>query len=307
MDMAAFMMMREGGGMTRMRGRSQTYSTDKYFSPKALNFSIKEGRTITGDPTAIPVITCLPCASIPLIDFVLTHCPWLLVHVILRQWAVPHWITLRWHPMKINLKFHLLCMEVQTPSPKVLVKLWPSPYNLAPAYAVSEIDHFVIYITHHNKQKENVPSPIWSWQSPLILVQPTRMLISVPKIWVSTTMWWLREPNWLVVKDGHLMALESMDGGDTEEDEAVAHIVEVNLKQCATIGKGKQCDLGQQSYCKPRLQIIVGLPADQSFQCHLFFNLAMMMPSTLISTWLMTSMSTTISRMQMSGSVISPS
>ena len=38
------------------------------------------------------------------------------------------------------------------------------------------------------------------------------------------------------------MALSLMEGGDTEEDEAVTHIIEVNLKQCASIGsiKGKQ-------------------------------------------------------------------
>jgi len=61
-----------------------------------------------------------------------------------------------------------------------------------------------------------------------------------------------------VVEDGHPMALELTREGDTEEDEDVAHLVKVNLKQRAKIskGKGKLRDQGkrdQQSDREPRL------------------------------------------------------
>jgi hypothetical protein len=105
------------------------------------------------------------------------------------------------------------------------------------------------------------------------------------------------------------MALSLMEEGNTEEDEAVAHIVEVNLKQCASIGsvKGMQCDhskrgLDQQSNCESHLQITVGLPPDHFFQHHLFSNLATIYSSTLILTC---SMLVTTSRMPMIGLVTS--
>jgi len=62
-----------------------------------------------------------------------------------------------------------------------------------------------------------------------------------------------------VLKDGRPMALELNGEGDTDEDEELAHVVKVNLKQ----RKGKQCDLGkqrdfgQQSGREYYLQIIV--------------------------------------------------
>ncbi len=53
------------------------------------------------------------------------------------------------------------------------------------------------------------------------------------------------------------MALKLTGEGDTEEDEALAHVDKVKLKQCPVIGRGKgkgkkqrdqdQCDMGQQS------------------------------------------------------------
>jgi hypothetical protein len=92
-----------------------------------------------------------------------------------------------------------------------------------------------------------------------------------------------------VVKDGHPIAIKSVGNGNTEEDKAVASVVEVSFKQCLTISKGKgkgkqcptigkskrkgkQCDQGkhtlgpdQQSYCEYCLQTTVGLLADPNF------------------------------------------
>jgi len=42
------------------------------------------------------------------------------------------------------------------------------------------------------------------------------------------------------------MAVDSTVDGDTEEDEQVAHVVNVQPKQHVTIGKGKKRDLGDQ-------------------------------------------------------------
>ena len=52
-----------------------------------------------------------------------------------------------------------------------------------------------------------------------------------------------------MIKDSHPMAVDSTVDGDTKEDKQVAHVVNVQPKQCATIGKGKKRDLGldQQS------------------------------------------------------------
>jgi len=52
-----------------------------------------------------------------------------------------------------------------------------------------------------------------------------------------------------VIKDSHPMAVDSTVDGDTKEDKQVAHIVNIQPKQRATIGKGKKHDLGldQQS------------------------------------------------------------
>jgi len=36
-----------------------------------------------------------------------------------------------------------------------------------------------------------------------------------------------------------------MEEGNTEVDEEIEHLVEVNLKQRASIGKGKKCDMNQ--------------------------------------------------------------
>ena len=47
-----------------------------------------------------------------------------------------------------------------------------------------------------------------------------------------------------MIKDGHPMAVDSTVDGDTEEDEQVAHVVNIQPKQRATIGKGKKRDLG---------------------------------------------------------------
>jgi len=73
------------------------------------------------------------------------------------------------------------------------------------------------------------------------------------------------------------MVLDPMANGDTKEDEVLVGIIEVSLKQCASIskGKGKQCaricnkgkqydqgKLHQQSDHEPHLQIIVDSPAD---------------------------------------------
>jgi len=38
-----------------------------------------------------------------------------------------------------------------------------------------------------------------------------------------------------VIKDGHLMAVDSTVDGDTKEDEQVVHVVNVQPKQRATI------------------------------------------------------------------------
>ena len=64
------------------------------------------------------------------------------------------------------------------------------------------------------------------------------------------------------------MALELMGEGDTEEDETLAHVVDVNLKRRTVIGKGKgkkQCDqdqhehdMGQQSNRENCLRLFVG-------------------------------------------------
>jgi hypothetical protein len=105
------------------------------------------------------------------------------------------------------------------------------------------------------------------------------------------------------------MALSLTEEGDTEEDKAVARIVEVNLKQRASIGsvKGTQRDyskrgLDQQSNRESHLQITVGLPPDHFFQHRLFSNLATIYSSTLILTC---SMLATTSRMPMIGLVTS--
>lgn len=107
------------------------------------------------------------------------------------------------------------------------------------------------------------------------------------------------------------MALSLTEEANTEEDEAVANVVEVNLKQRASIvsAKGKQRDqskhdLGrQQSDREPILQIIVGLPADQFFQCRLFNNnLALTTRSLMLI--VTCSMSATISRLPMIGLVM---
>ena len=105
------------------------------------------------------------------------------------------------------------------------------------------------------------------------------------------------------------MALSLTEEGDTEEDEALARVVEVNLKQCASIGsvKGTQRDnskrdLDQQSDRESHLQITVGLPSDHFFQRRLFSNLATIRSSTLTLTC---SMLATMSRMPMIGLVMS--
>jgi len=114
------------------------------------------------------------------------------------------------------------------------------------------------------------------------------------------------------------MAIDLMDGGNTEEDEAVAHIVKANPKQHAQLehasaipGKAKQQrDRGkhQQSDRETRLHIILCLPADKLFQSHLFnFNLAAMTSLSLILTCWTISMSTVVLKMRMTGSTISTS
>ena len=95
-----------------------------------------------------------------------------------------------------------------------------------------------------------------------------------------------------------------MEEGDTEVDEEIEHLVEVNLKQRASIGKGKKRDMNQRSDREHHLQIIVGLPADQFFQRPLFNLATTTSPSrTLILTRLMTSTLMAISRMSTIGLV----
>lgn len=86
-----------------------------------------------------------------------------------------------------------------------------------------------------------------------------------------------------------------MEEGDTEVDEALVHVVEVDLKQRTSIGKakgkqraaiptdqGKQlCDVDQQCDREPHLQIFVGLPTDQFSQRPPPFNLATMTSPSL--------------------------
>ena len=92
-----------------------------------------------------------------------------------------------------------------------------------------------------------------------------------------------------MIKDGCPMALELTVGGNMEEDE-VAHVVNVLSKQRATIGKGKERDLGQQSDHENSLTNCCCLqPYNFFFQCHLF-KLAMMIGLTPIS--MMSSIST---------------
>ena len=81
-----------------------------------------------------------------------------------------------------------------------------------------------------------------------------------------------------MVKDGRPMALELTGEGDTEEDEEVASVVEINVKKKRALGqgnkgKGKQRDLGDdlnQQDREPRLQIIVVSSADQFFSASFF-------------------------------------
>ena len=71
-----------------------------------------------------------------------------------------------------------------------------------------------------------------------------------------------------MVKDGQPMALNLMGEGDTEEDEGLAHVDKVKLKQRPVIGKGKgkakkqrdqdQRDIGQQSDRENCLRLFVG-------------------------------------------------
>ena len=113
------------------------------------------------------------------------------------------------------------------------------------------------------------------------------------------------------------MAIETTGDRDTEEDEAVANVVEVSSKQRPIIGKGKgkgkqraqgERDLGldQQRHRERRLQTIVVCQLTNFLQSRLF-NLAMMISLTPIPTCLMTSMSATMLRMWMTGSVMNTS
>ena len=113
------------------------------------------------------------------------------------------------------------------------------------------------------------------------------------------------------------MAIETTGDRDTEEDEAVANVVEVSSKQRPIIGKGKgkgkqraqgERDLGldQQRHRERRLQTIVVCQLTNFLQSHLF-NLAIMTSLTLILMCLMTLMLATMLRMWMTGSAMNTS
>lgn len=115
-----------------------------------------------------------------------------------------------------------------------------------------------------------------------------------------------------MAKDNRAMAVgpkeKSTGEGDTEEDEALAHVDKVNLKQRAPITKGKQCDQGdsiQQTDCETNLQIMLVYRLTDFSQCRTT-RMTTSCPVTLTPASSMTS-TLKISRMQMTGLVIGTS
>ena len=139
-------------------------------------------------------------------------------------------------------------------------------------------------------------------KTPLTPVQQTQDLSSVLETIVSPVMFRETKLSWLVIKDSRPMALELTVGGDTEEDEEVAHVVNVPSKQRATVGKGKEHDLGQQSDRENLLTNHRCLQPYEFFFQHRLFKLTMMMGPTPIST--MSSILTVMSKTLTTGLVM---
>ena len=115
------------------------------------------------------------------------------------------------------------------------------------------------------------------------------------------------------------MAINLMDGGDTEEDEAVAHVVKVNpnnvvvpllAKASKSNVTGANVTINKVTVRLAYTSLLFTSPADNRFQSRLLFNfnnlVAMTSLSLILTCWTI-SMSTAVSKMRMTGSTISTS